>query len=64
MSSTLWAWAFVVIGMSGCVAGVAPRSGSVGFLRNFVVCAVGICLMMVLFAFFGRALHNFRLEMG
>ena len=64
MSSTVWAWAFVVMGMSGCVAGVAPFSGPVGFLKNFIVCLVGICLLMILFAIFGRALHSFMLEMG
>jgi hypothetical protein len=64
MSSTAWAWALVVTGMSGCLAGVAPFSGLVGFLKNFIVCIVGICLLMVMFAIFGRALHNFMLEMG
>jgi hypothetical protein len=53
---------FIVATLSACVAGLSPRSGWLGLLKNWVVCFVGLFVLMGLMAAFGKIFHDLIFE--
>ena len=54
--------AFAVVGLSGCLAALAPHAGWVGFIKNVFICVVGMCALMYVGAVIGSTLHDFMLD--
>jgi hypothetical protein len=55
---------FVVLALSVCGAVLVPFSGLSGFIKNLLVCIVGLSVLILLGAVAGKVLHDFLLEMN
>ena len=58
------ALALTALAVGAGVALVCPWSGARGFLRNLVVCVVGVVLLMAFGAVAGTVLRDFLLEVN